>query len=149
GGSHRHSIRRSADKPARHRFHASALCKTLPRLPRPTSGRPERGSGSWPDGKGGNAETYFISASDLADMMAYYDPPCQQETFIYDMSPSFVKGWTMTLEDVEKEWADRARRFLKAELKRAEVSYAELARRLNAKGFQETEASITSKLGRG
>ena len=55
----------------------------------------------------------------------------------------------MSPEDVEKEWANRARRFLKAELKRAEVSYAELARRLNAKGFQETEASITSKLGRG
>ncbi|MGI8568386.1 MAG: DUF6471 domain-containing protein [Methylocella sp.] len=27
--------------------------------------------------------------------------------------------------------------------------YAELARRLNASGFQETEASITRKLGRG
>ena len=50
---------------------------------------------------------------------------------------------------VEREWANRARRFLKAELKRAEISYSELARRLNAKGFQETEASITSKLGRG
>ena len=55
----------------------------------------------------------------------------------------------MTIDDIEKEWANRARRFLKAELKRAEISYAELARRLNAKGFQETEASITSKLGRG
>ena len=44
-------------------------------------------------------------------------------------------GETMTADDIEKEWADRARRFLKAELKRAEISYAELARRLNAKGF--------------
>jgi len=58
-------------------------------------------------------------------------------------------GEAMTIDDIEKEWANRARRFLKAELKRADISYAELARRLNAKGFQETEASITSKLGRG
>lgn len=40
-------------------------------------------------------------------------------------------------------------RFLKAELKRAGVSYKELARRLNEHGLQETEDSITSKLGRG
>ena len=41
----------------------------------------------------------------------------------------------------------RPSRAAAAKLKRGEVSYAELARRLNAKGFQETEASITSKLG--
>ena len=49
----------------------------------------------------------------------------------------------------EKEWADRARRYVKAELKRAEVSYAELARRLKDHGLEETEASITAKLNRG
>jgi hypothetical protein len=55
----------------------------------------------------------------------------------------------MALPTKEHEWADRARRFLKAELKRADVTYEELARRLKRHGFQETEASITSKLGRG
>lgn len=49
----------------------------------------------------------------------------------------------------EEEWADRARRFLKAELKRADISYAELAKRLEKHGLKETEASITSKLARG
>jgi hypothetical protein len=49
----------------------------------------------------------------------------------------------------EKEWANRARRFVKAELKRAEVSYAELARRLKEHGLEETEASITAKINRG
>jgi hypothetical protein len=50
----------------------------------------------------------------------------------------------------EKEWADRVRRFLKVELKRAGVTYAELARRLNEHGFEgETEASVNSKLVRG
>jgi hypothetical protein len=49
----------------------------------------------------------------------------------------------------EKEWADRARRFLKAELKRADVSYAQLAERLKAHGLAETEVGIASKLARG
>jgi hypothetical protein len=49
----------------------------------------------------------------------------------------------------EKEWADAAKRLLKAELKRANVTYAELAERLKKHGLEETEASITSKLNRG
>jgi hypothetical protein len=50
----------------------------------------------------------------------------------------------------EKEWADKMRRFIKAELKRANVTYAELARRLNEHGLEgETEASVNSKLVRG
>jgi hypothetical protein len=55
----------------------------------------------------------------------------------------------MSIATTEREWADRARRFVKAELKRAEVSYAELARRLKEHGLEETEASITAKLNRG
>ena len=56
----------------------------------------------------------------------------------------------MAFASREREWADRARRYLKAELKRAEVTYAELAKRLREQhGLDETEASITSKLGRG
>ena len=37
----------------------------------------------------------------------------------------------MGLTDREKEWGNRASRFLKAELKRAGVGYKELAERLN------------------
>jgi 3-mercaptopyruvate sulfurtransferase SseA len=55
----------------------------------------------------------------------------------------------MSVASKEREWADRARRFVKAELKRAEVSYSELARRLKEHGLEETEASITAKLNRG
>lgn len=49
----------------------------------------------------------------------------------------------------EQEWADRARRLVKAELKRADVTYEELARRLSDLGLPETKASIASKLSRG
>jgi hypothetical protein len=56
----------------------------------------------------------------------------------------------MSFTSREKEWADRARRYLKAELKRADVTYSELAKRMREQhGLDETEASITSKLGRG
>jgi hypothetical protein len=56
----------------------------------------------------------------------------------------------MGLAATEKEIADRTARFIKAELKRANVTYAELAEKLKAHGITgETEASIKSKLSRG
>jgi hypothetical protein len=55
----------------------------------------------------------------------------------------------MGLAATEKELADRTARFLKAELKRAGVTYAELAKRLEAHGLHETESSIANKLSRG
>ena len=48
----------------------------------------------------------------------------------------------------EKEWADRAARHLKAEMKRAGVTYETLAEKLKAHGFVETKASIANKLAR-
>jgi hypothetical protein len=44
---------------------------------------------------------------------------------------------------------DRAKRFLKAELKRADVGYRELAEKMKKHGMQETEASIANKVSRG
>ncbi len=49
----------------------------------------------------------------------------------------------------EREWADRAKRLVKAELKRADVSYQELAEKLREHGLEETEGSISNKLSRG
>jgi hypothetical protein len=50
----------------------------------------------------------------------------------------------------EAEWAERAAAFLKHKLREAEVTYADLAKRLKKHGFkEETEASITNKLKRG
>lgn len=55
----------------------------------------------------------------------------------------------MGIATSEKELAGRVVRFLKAEMKRADVTYAELAARLKDHGLEETESSITSKLARG
>ncbi len=49
----------------------------------------------------------------------------------------------------EAEIADRAARFIKAELKRAKLTYDELAERLKEHGLSETRNSITAKLKRG
>jgi len=49
----------------------------------------------------------------------------------------------------EKEYSEKLRRFVKAELKRADVSYKELADRLVKHGVDETESGIASKLARG
>lgn len=46
-------------------------------------------------------------------------------------------------------WEDRAKRFLKAELARADIGYRELAERLKKHGLDETEASIANKISRG
>jgi Domain of unknown function (DUF6471) len=53
-------------------------------------------------------------------------------------------AWAKT----EEEWAVRAARHLKAELKRADLTYDELANRLKKHGFKETKASIANKLAR-
>jgi hypothetical protein len=56
----------------------------------------------------------------------------------------------MGLAETEPELADRASRFLKAELKRAGLTYGQLAAKLQEHGvLGETENSIKSKLKRG
>jgi hypothetical protein len=54
----------------------------------------------------------------------------------------------MVFAKTEQEWAERAARHLKAELKRANVTYDELAERMKKHGFKETKASIANKLAR-
>ncbi len=54
----------------------------------------------------------------------------------------------MGFAKTERDWAERAARHLKAELKRANFTYEELAERLKKHGFNETKASIANKLAR-
>jgi hypothetical protein len=54
----------------------------------------------------------------------------------------------MGFAKTEQEWAERAVRHLKAELKRADLTYEELAERLKKHGFKETKASVANKLAR-
>lgn len=54
----------------------------------------------------------------------------------------------MAYAKTETEWAERAARHIKAELKRADLTYDDLAERLKRHGFKETKASIANKLAR-
>lgn len=47
------------------------------------------------------------------------------------------------------DWAERAKGLLKAELKRRNVGYRELAEKLTAMGAPETERNIANKISRG
>jgi hypothetical protein len=67
----------------------------------------------------------------------------------YMISSHQIREASLGLAESEKELAEKAVRFLKAEMKRAGVTYADLAKRLEAHGLQETEASIANKLSRG
>ncbi len=49
----------------------------------------------------------------------------------------------------EKEWAEKVKGLLKAELKKRNVSYKELAEKLGEMGIQDAEANINNKISRG
>lgn len=56
----------------------------------------------------------------------------------------------MTYPTTDKEWADRTARYVKAQLKRHDMTYDDLAEKLKPYGFAgETRASIANKLARG
>ena len=49
----------------------------------------------------------------------------------------------------DKEWQDRVKGILKAELKRRGVSYKQLAEKLAEIGVNESERNINNKISRG
>lgn len=49
----------------------------------------------------------------------------------------------------EKEWEDRVKRLLKAELKRKDVTYAQLVGKLADIGVMDSEPNIRNKISRG
>ena len=63
----------------------------------------------------------------------------------------FMVVFTCTTEVAmpDKEWQDRVKGLLKAELKRRNVSYKQLAERLEAMGIHESEKNINNKISRG
>ena len=49
----------------------------------------------------------------------------------------------------DDDWAERAKGLLKAELKRRNVGYRELADKLTAAGSPESERNLANKISRG
>ena len=48
-----------------------------------------------------------------------------------------------------KDWQTKVKGLLKAELKRRDLSYADLAEKLGAIGVKDEERNISNKIGRG
>ena len=51
----------------------------------------------------------------------------------------------MDIATIEHDLAERMKRFVKAELKRADVTYEQLAAKLRDMGFDETKVSVANK----
>ena len=49
----------------------------------------------------------------------------------------------------DKEWQDRVKGILKAELKRRNLGYRQLAEKLGEIGVKETELNVKNKISRG
>jgi hypothetical protein len=52
-------------------------------------------------------------------------------------------------DDMEPDWPARVKGLLKAELKKRNVNYRDLAGKLTAMGIPESEANIANKISRG
>ena len=79
---------------------------------------------------------------------ADYFALCKRQNVRYDNFHTKTED-LMAAKAKQPTWEERASRYLKAELKRADVTYEELAERLKKHGQDETKASIAAKLGRG
>lgn len=58
-------------------------------------------------------------------------------------------GFEAKMARVDKDWQERVKRLLKAELTRRGISYRELAERLEAIGIKDNEANLINKVARG
>lgn len=52
-------------------------------------------------------------------------------------------------EDVESAWREKARTLLRVEQRRQNLTYADIAKRMQAIGIEETEGSVRNKISRG
>jgi hypothetical protein len=55
----------------------------------------------------------------------------------------------MDIATAERELVERMARFVKAELKRCDVTYEQLADKLREMGHNETKISVANKINRG
>jgi hypothetical protein len=67
----------------------------------------------------------------------------------YANSSPLMRMVGVNITTAERELIERIRRFVKAELKRADVTYEELAAKLRDMGHDETKISVANKVNRG
>jgi hypothetical protein len=92
--------------------------------------------------------TSLICASGIANMR-FIEAIVKRKIAYMIGGAHFREARMNSLAQAELEWINRTKRLLKAELKRADIGYEELARRLTEMGLPETTSSVTNKLSRG
>jgi hypothetical protein len=68
---------------------------------------------------------------------------------VYIEYDDFIAGNEEIIMATDAEWAEKVKGLLKAELKRRNVGYRELAEKLAVMGIHETERNIANKISRG
>ena len=74
-----------------------------------------------------------------------YTITCQEKYIVYDDKHIIAE---VSMSD-EKQWEDKVKGILKAELTRRNVTYKELVEKLAAIGITETSENIANKISRG
>lgn len=77
--------------------------------------------------------------------MATFDTVVNSESIEYDDFRHWIRSRPMP----DKEWQDRVKGILKAELKRRNLGYRQLAEKLGEIGVKETELNVKNKISRG
>lgn len=65
------------------------------------------------------------------------------------MTLALILGTRMAARPKAKDWQAKVKGLLKAELKRRDLSYADLADKLAAVGVKDNERNISNKISRG
>jgi hypothetical protein len=81
--------------------------------------------------------------------MLISDNLVNQKISEYANSSPLTRMSGVNITTAERELIERMRRFLKAELKRADVTYEELAAKLREMGHDESKISVANKVNRG
>jgi len=82
----------------------------------------------------------FVCAHDDINIIT-----CQEKYIVYDDKDTF-SGVIMS---DEKQWENKVKGMLKAELARKSISYQQLVEKLAALGISETPENIANKISRG
>ena len=120
------------------------------------SGLPHRSCGQWRSGRasgplclGGSVEPFsehhircFVSS-----YVVHTAPLVKRKNIIYD--DSSIESGDSRMAAKRKDWQAQVKGLLKAELKRRNLSYADLAEKLAAIGVKDNERNISNKISRG
>jgi hypothetical protein len=61
----------------------------------------------------------------------------------------FTMIWRLTMTEMEKTFQNKAKGILRAEIKRRNLDYGELAEKLTALGISENARNLSNKIARG